>query len=839
MTRDGLVEQNLDTGEEIRVSQRGQDFNLRQESPPEAEARPPGASRSHRQAQAAPETEPPQEVRRDIPLRRQTAREDGGAGAAKRNRAAYREYGDGRQPISPVPDSGRETETAAPAQQDAEPRTEYEPEVYGRHEGLPVTEGAEYSAPSPVHLYVDLPRPASPRQRGTDYARRFTPEAQPPPPHYTRQADARQPDTPKPAEDVPDDSGAPHSMEPDRPGRLLFSEDAGQPPRAERKPSAWQRGTEYARRFTPEARASPAPGEGTKPPAANAAATTAANAEPVKPSRLQFAPGESAVSSAPNKIPQRLQNRAEATSARPAQERDSLPAKDTAGRGRVRDGQKGKSKRKIQFESRPLVPGEKLRSPPAAISAPAAVGKTGARAAAQSVRQGLHHKVHEVERENAGVETAHRAEQAGEAVIRGGVRSVRAAYSFHKNTPYRAADKLGKQARKANGKLMFHKAGAKGGVTSRIVQKRNIKKRYANAYRAARNAAKRAGTAAKKTGQAAVSAVKSVVTFTVSHPVAAGVIAAVLLVVFFFFSLFSSCANMAAGAFSTALSSSYVADDAEIDGADFSYTAWEMDLREQIENAEADHAGYDEYRYDVDESSITHDPFALMAYLTAKYQDFQYAGVEADLREIFAEQYSRTFTPQTETRYNDPGDSDNDGDREPYEWHILNIKLTVKPFADILAGRMDAAQKELYGVYMDTRGNRQYIINPFAFDWEPYISCLYGWRVHPVTGARDNHTGIDIAVAAGTPILAGQDGVVSIAGDNGDYGLMVQIDGENSLSSRYAHCSELLVTVGQEVEKGDVIAKVGSTGMSTGPHLHLEVVKDGVRLNPIFFAESQ
>ncbi len=152
---------------------------------------------------------------------------------------------------------------------------------------------------------------------------------------------------------------------------------------------------------------------------------------------------------------------------------------------------------------------------------------------------------------------------------------------------------------------------------------------------------------------------------------------------------------------------------------------------------------------------------------------------------------------------------------------------------------MDAAQTESYGVYMGTRGNRQYLINPFAFDWEPYISCFHGWRVHPVTGARDNHTGIDIAVAAGTPILAGQDGAVAFSGSNGDYGLMVQIDGENGLSSRYAHCSELLVTVGQEVAKGDVIAKVGSTGMSTGPHLHLEVIKDGVRLNPIFFAESQ
>ncbi len=276
-----------------------------------------------------------------------------------------------------------------------------------------------------------------------------------------------------------------------------------------------------------------------------------------------------AVSSAPDKKLQRLQSRADAINAKLEKDRDRLPAKDTAKRVRVYDEKNGKAKGKIQFERQPLAPGEKRRAPIAGMDTPVAVGKMGARMSAQSTHQEIHQKIHEVERENVGVEAAHRAEQAGEAVIRGGVRSVRAAYSFHINTPYRAADKLGKQARKANGKLMFHKAGAKGGITSRAVQRHNIKKRYANAYRATRNAAKRAGTAAKKAGQATVSAVKSVVTFAVSHPAAAGVIAAILLVVFFFFSLFSSCANMAAGAFSTALSSSYVADDAEIDGADF------------------------------------------------------------------------------------------------------------------------------------------------------------------------------------------------------------------------------------------------------------------------------
>lgn len=86
-------------------------------------------------------------------------------------------------------------------------------------------------------------------------------------------------------------------------------------------------------------------------------------------------------------------------------------------------------------------------------------------------------------------------------------------------------------------------------------------------------------------------------------------------------------------------------------------------------------------------------------------------------------------------------------------------------------------------------------------------------------------------MAQGTEIVAGQDGVVSQAGDAGDYGLVVVIEGTmqdgRTLTTKYAHCSELLVSAGQEVKKGDVIAKVGSTGNSTGPHLHLEVLVDG------------
>ncbi len=116
------------------------------------------------------------------------------------------------------------------------------------------------------------------------------------------------------------------------------------------------------------------------------------------------------------------------------------------------------------------------------------------------------------------------------------------------------------------------------------------------------------------------------------------------------------------------------------------------------------------------------------------------------------------------------------------------------------------------------------------------MSDSYGWRVHPIDGNKDSHRGVDIAVASGTEILAAHDGTVSFASDKDSYGLVVFLTGEDGVETRYAHCSQLLVAQGQSVTMGDVIAKVGSTGDSTGAHLHFEVLKDGAWLNPLYFS---
>lgn len=108
----------------------------------------------------------------------------------------------------------------------------------------------------------------------------------------------------------------------------------------------------------------------------------------------------------------------------------------------------------------------------------------------------------------------------------------------------------------------------------------------------------------------------------------------------------------------------------------------------------------------------------------------------------------------------------------------------------------------------------------------------FGWRCHPITGALDFHTGADLAAAQGTLIRAVLSGTVREAGFDPSYGNYLRIDHHNGFSTLYAHCSRLLVKEGDAVRKGQRVAKAGSTGDATGPHLHLEVWMNGVCLDP-------
>ena len=114
------------------------------------------------------------------------------------------------------------------------------------------------------------------------------------------------------------------------------------------------------------------------------------------------------------------------------------------------------------------------------------------------------------------------------------------------------------------------------------------------------------------------------------------------------------------------------------------------------------------------------------------------------------------------------------------------------------------------------------------------VTSPYGYRIHPVTGKSRFHAGIDIGAAYGTSILAANDGVVIVSGYNsGGYGNYVVINHGGGYTTLYAHASSLLVSVGQKVSRGQLIATCGSTGMSTGPHIHFEVQYNGRTTNPM------
>ena len=118
------------------------------------------------------------------------------------------------------------------------------------------------------------------------------------------------------------------------------------------------------------------------------------------------------------------------------------------------------------------------------------------------------------------------------------------------------------------------------------------------------------------------------------------------------------------------------------------------------------------------------------------------------------------------------------------------------------------------------------------------LTSEYGMRVHPVLGSRRAHKGIDMASPVGTPVHAPADGIIGKAEWFSSYGLYIQLEHGGELQTRYGHLSRLNVAAGQFVRKGDVIGYVGSTGRSTGPHLHYEVRVAGESVNPMPYMQE-
>ncbi|WP_159980985.1 MULTISPECIES: M23 family metallopeptidase [unclassified Novosphingobium] len=125
--------------------------------------------------------------------------------------------------------------------------------------------------------------------------------------------------------------------------------------------------------------------------------------------------------------------------------------------------------------------------------------------------------------------------------------------------------------------------------------------------------------------------------------------------------------------------------------------------------------------------------------------------------------------------------------------------------------------------------------NPLA---QERMTSTFGMREHPILGGRRAHKGVDLAAPTGTPIYATADGTVSRASWFSGYGLYISLEHGGDMQTRYGHMSRLNVAEGQRVHKGDVIGFVGSTGNSTGPHLHYEVRVSGEAVNPLAYMQT-
>ena len=166
--------------------------------------------------------------------------------------------------------------------------------------------------------------------------------------------------------------------------------------------------------------------------------------------------------------------------------------------------------------------------------------------------------------------------------------------------------------------------------------------------------------------------------------------------------------------------------------------------------------------------------------------------------------------------------------------------LSINEFSDLVdkLGKQVANRSDQLGVLeallVQNSANRQFLpsMAPVVDGW---YSSNFGYRIDPFNGQQSFHDGIDFPAEVGTPIVAAASGKVIAAEWHVQYGKMVEIDHGNGLVSRYAHAATLLVKDGDLVVRGQRVATVGTTGRSTGPHLHYEVRLNGVPQNPARF----
>ena len=404
---------------------------------------------------------------------------------------------------------------------------------------------------------------------------------------------------------------------------------------------------------------------------------------------------------------------------------------------RTFDEATGKGKTRLRFEERekPMNGGKAHKNP---LSRPA-----------QEAGIFVHNKVHSVEKDNSGVEGAHKSEELAEKGAKYGARKVKEGYRSHKLKPYRAAAKAEKAAQKANANYLYQKALhdnpqiAASNPFSRYMQKQRIKKQYAKTVKAqgaksVKNAAENTRKAAKKTAEGT----KKAIAFVGRHPAGVCIAIGALLLFIMISSALSSCGAMFSGMINGIVGTSYTSEDADLVAVENNYAALETDLQRRIDNIERDNPGYDEYRYDLD--SIGHNPHELASYLTALLQTYTPATAQAEIERIFSLQYTLTLTEEVEVRYRtetstDPETGETTTEEVPYNYYILHVKLENKPISDLAPGLLTPEQLEMFRVYLETSGNKPLIFGGGSPDTNP-SEDLSG--VQLVNGTRPGNTAV-------------------------------------------------------------------------------------------------
>ncbi|MBC1502127.1 peptidoglycan DD-metalloendopeptidase family protein [Listeria weihenstephanensis] len=646
-------------------------------------------------------------------------------------------------------------------------------------------------------------------------------------------------------------------------------------------------------------------------------------------SPLQFNSEETEAEQVFEKKLDRLEGKANRAEQKFQKTKQRLPQKRVLKSEWVTDESKGKIKRRFYFDM-------EAETPEVGVTNKA---KLKAHQLSRKMSQSIHQKVSEHEDENVGVEASHKSTK----FVEHSSQKLKQHKRLQENQAFQRFQKSEAKLTKANVNYMYERMKSEQPSTNllnKLFQKRKIKKQYAHAKKVA-GTAKTTTTNVKRI-KGGIEKAGAIAKEVFAKRKIVAIVGVVILLFVFVSTILSMCSAIMTQTGTMVVASTWLSDDSDINQAELYYTKLEAELQKKINNIEHEHGGYDEYNYNI--GAIEHDPVQLISYLSAKFEEFHYPDVQAEIDKLFQAQYqlelkeetiTRTVTKEIKVgeslgkvvtsaycscvictgqwtggptasgvmprakhtiavdaknpvvpigtkiimngieytvedtgnfaRYGVAFDIYFDTHEEAIQWghktvdaylangnkntvtvtttetiKQLNSTLKQTSMTDYIQANLTDDQLALYEAYMESRGNRQNFGSPFNFDWYPNITSYPGYRTDPFSGEIKLHKGLDIGMAAGTPTQAIHDGIVTTAGfSSGGYGNYVIVeDKEKGYKSLYAHFEKLNVNQGQTVKVGDVVGFVGTTGASTGNHLHLEFYYEEEWMDAYFYASN-